>query len=239
MKLLPEAEGELPDDDDDIELPEAVDVDPVVLALETEPDLENSHEMQSQAIRNTHVDSPDEVEAPELVVVTVAPTANGALDPTTELTSLCIEEINDDSCIKSFVCLLDLDSLEGICIAELNISSKIEEAQRTILRGHDWKSNGKLSGRGLNVIRESECVVKVTIDQLKGKGRGIATISRPSDRDRTPRRRILGGHPQVRQCRGQRKEKEDAGSKKVRMITVRAKKDNGYLRERAGCIRMY
>jgi len=46
LKLLPEAEGEeLPDDDDDdTELPEEVDVDPVVLALETEPDLENGHE---------------------------------------------------------------------------------------------------------------------------------------------------------------------------------------------------
>jgi hypothetical protein len=190
-------------------------------------------------IGNTHVDSPDEVEAPELVVVTVAPTENGALEPTTELTLLCIEEIKDDSCTKSFVCLLNLDSLERICIAVLNISSNIEEAQRTILRGHDWKSNGKLSGRGLNVIRESECVVKVTIGQLKGKGRGVATVSRPSDRDRTPRRRILGGHPQVRQCKCQRKEREDAGPKKVRMITVRAKKDNEYLRARAGCIRMY
>jgi hypothetical protein len=49
LKLLPEAEGEeLPDDEDedDTELPEAVDVDPVGLALETEPDLENSHKMQ-------------------------------------------------------------------------------------------------------------------------------------------------------------------------------------------------
>ena len=44
MKLLPEAEGEeLPDDDDDAALPEGLDVDPVVLALETEPELENSH----------------------------------------------------------------------------------------------------------------------------------------------------------------------------------------------------
>jgi hypothetical protein len=47
LKLLPDAEGEeLPDDDDDdTELPEAVDVDPVVLALETEPDLENSQKV--------------------------------------------------------------------------------------------------------------------------------------------------------------------------------------------------
>jgi hypothetical protein len=52
LKLLPEAEGELPDDDDDdTELPEAVDVDPVVLALETEPDLENSHEVQGRGNR--------------------------------------------------------------------------------------------------------------------------------------------------------------------------------------------
>jgi len=73
LKLLPEAEGEeLPDDDDDAELPEGVDVDPVVLALETEPD----------------VDSPDDVEDPELVVVTVAPTANAPLEPITELTLL-------------------------------------------------------------------------------------------------------------------------------------------------------
>ena len=77
MKLLPEAEGELPDDD--IELPEAVDVDPVVLALETEPDLENSHEMQSQAIGNTHVDSPDAEEVPEVVEVTGAPMLNEPL----------------------------------------------------------------------------------------------------------------------------------------------------------------
>jgi hypothetical protein len=83
LKLLPEAEGELPDDDDDTELPEAVDVDPVVLALETEPDLENSHEVQGQAIGNTHVDAPDDVEDPELVEVTVAPRANGALVPIT------------------------------------------------------------------------------------------------------------------------------------------------------------
>jgi hypothetical protein len=83
LKLLPEAEGEeLPDeDDDDTELPEAVDVDPVALALETEPDLENSHELQGQAIGNTHVDSPDDVDDPELVVVTVAPTVNAPLVP--------------------------------------------------------------------------------------------------------------------------------------------------------------
>jgi hypothetical protein len=68
LKLLPEAEGEeLPDeDDDDTELPEGV-VDPVALALETEPD----------------VDSPDDVDDPELVVVTVAPTANPPLEPMT------------------------------------------------------------------------------------------------------------------------------------------------------------
>lgn len=68
MKLLPEAEGaELPDDDDDAELPEGVDVDPVALALETEPD----------------VDRPDAVDDPELVVVTVAPTGNAPLEPIT------------------------------------------------------------------------------------------------------------------------------------------------------------
>jgi hypothetical protein len=156
------------------------------------------------------VDSPDDVEDPELVV-TVAPTANPALEPITELTSLCIEEIKHDACTKSFVCLLDLDSLERISIAVHNVSLNIEKAQRTILRGHDGKRNGNLSGRGLNVIRESECVVKVVVGQLKGKDRGVATVFRPSDRDRTPRRGILGGHLQVRQCRSQRKEKEDAG----------------------------
>lgn len=68
MKLLPEEEGEeLPDDDDDAELPEGVDVDPVALTLEAEPD----------------VDSPDDVEDPELVVVTVAATANPPLEPIT------------------------------------------------------------------------------------------------------------------------------------------------------------
>jgi hypothetical protein len=83
LKLLPEAEGEeLPDDDDDTELPEGVDVDPV--ALETEPDLESSHKVQGRAIiGNTHVDSPDDVEDPELVVVTVAPTENAPLVPIT------------------------------------------------------------------------------------------------------------------------------------------------------------
>jgi hypothetical protein len=46
LKLLPEAEGEeLPDVDVDVELPEGVVVDPVALALETEPDLENRHEV--------------------------------------------------------------------------------------------------------------------------------------------------------------------------------------------------
>ena len=35
------------------------------------------------AIGNTHVDVPDDVEDPELVVVTVAPMENGALEPIT------------------------------------------------------------------------------------------------------------------------------------------------------------
>jgi len=39
--------------------------------------------VQGQAKGNTHVDSPDDVEDPELVVVTVAPTENGALVPIT------------------------------------------------------------------------------------------------------------------------------------------------------------
>jgi len=115
---------------------------------------------------------------------------------------------------KSFVCLLDLDSLERISVAVHNFSLTIKEAQRTILRGHDGQRNGDLSGGGLNVIRESECVVKVIIGQLEGINRGVATILRPSDRDRTARRGILGGHRQVRQCRNQRKEKEGAGQKK-------------------------
>jgi hypothetical protein len=91
------------------------------------------------------VDSPDD-EDPELVVVTVAPTVNGALEPITELTLLCIEEIKDDACSKSFVYLLDLDSLERISIAAHNISLNIEEAQRTILRGYDRNRNGNCSG---------------------------------------------------------------------------------------------
>jgi len=95
LKLLPEAEGEeLPDDDDDddTELPRRVDVDwPALDATEpeTEPDLETSHEMQGQAITNTHEDGVDDAEDAELVEVTVAPMANGALVPITELTSLC------------------------------------------------------------------------------------------------------------------------------------------------------
>jgi hypothetical protein len=56
------------------------------------------------------------------------------------------EEIKDNACTKSFVCLLDLDSLERIGIAVHNISLNIEEAQRIILRGHDRKRDGKLSG---------------------------------------------------------------------------------------------
>jgi hypothetical protein len=47
---------------------------------------------------------------------------------------------------KSFVCLLDLDSLERISIAVHNISLDIEETQRTILRGHDRNRNGNLLG---------------------------------------------------------------------------------------------
>jgi len=90
LKLLPEPEGEEPLEDDD-PVPEG-DVDPVLLALdavglETEPDLESSYEMQGQAIGNTHEDGADD-EDPELVEVTVAPTVNGALEPTTELTLL-------------------------------------------------------------------------------------------------------------------------------------------------------
>jgi hypothetical protein len=40
-----------------------------------------------------------------------------------------IQGIKDDACKKSFVCLLDLDSLERISIAAHNISLNIEEAQ--------------------------------------------------------------------------------------------------------------
>jgi hypothetical protein len=72
LKLLAEAEEEeLLDDDDEVTEPTGRDVDPVVLdpvGLETEPDEDN-------------VDDAD----PELVVVTVAPMANGALVPITEL----------------------------------------------------------------------------------------------------------------------------------------------------------
>ena len=101
LKLLPEVEGEeLPDVVVDVELPGFVDVDPVALALETEPDLGNIHKVQGQEIGNTHVDSPDDVEDPEVVEVLVAPTENGALEPITELTLLCIEEIKADSCTK-------------------------------------------------------------------------------------------------------------------------------------------
>ena len=38
---------------------------------------------RARAVGNTHLDSPDDVEDPELVVVTVAPTGNGALEPIT------------------------------------------------------------------------------------------------------------------------------------------------------------
>jgi len=63
----------LDDDDDDAELPEGVDLDPVALALalETEPD----------------VDCVDDMD-PELVVLTGAPTANEPLWPITSLTLL-------------------------------------------------------------------------------------------------------------------------------------------------------
>jgi hypothetical protein len=89
LKLLAEAEGEeLLEDEDDAELTEGVDVDPAVLALEPEPDLENSHELQGQAIGNTHADSPDDVEDPELVEVMVAPMLNEPLVAITELTLL-------------------------------------------------------------------------------------------------------------------------------------------------------
>lgn len=49
---------------------------------------------------------------------------------------------------KSFVCLLDLDSLERISIAvhARDISIKFEEAKRIILRRHDGKRNGNLAG---------------------------------------------------------------------------------------------
>lgn len=80
LKLLAEAEGEeLLDDDDDAELTEGVDVDPAVLTLEPETDLKNSHEMQGQEIGNTHVDSPDAEEVPEVVEVTGAPMLNEPL----------------------------------------------------------------------------------------------------------------------------------------------------------------
>lgn len=116
-------------------------MDPDVLALETEPDLENSHEVQGHAIRNTHADSADNVEDPELVVLTGAPMVNAPLWPITSFTLLCIEEIKDDTCTKKLICLLDLDSLERISIAVHNISLSIKETQRTILRGHGREVN--------------------------------------------------------------------------------------------------
>jgi hypothetical protein len=89
LKLLAEAEEEeLLDDDDDVaELRKRDVVDPVVLALdpvglETEPELENSRQVQGQALGNTHEDNADDVDA-ELVVVTVAPMEIGALVPIT------------------------------------------------------------------------------------------------------------------------------------------------------------
>jgi hypothetical protein len=73
------------------------------------------------------VDSPDDVEDPELVVEAVAAMGNAPLEPSTELTSLCIEEIKDDTCTKNFVYLLDLDGFERISITIHNISLNIEE----------------------------------------------------------------------------------------------------------------
>lgn len=67
------------------------------------------------------MDDPDDVEDPELVELTVAPTENAPLEPITELTLLCIEEIKDNTCTKNFISLLDLDSLERISIAVHNI----------------------------------------------------------------------------------------------------------------------
>ena len=74
------------------------------------------------------MDSPDEVEDPELVELTVAPTENAPLEPITELTLLCIEKVKDNACTKWFACLLDLDSLERISIAVHIISLNIEES---------------------------------------------------------------------------------------------------------------
>lgn len=73
LKLLAEAEGEeLLDEDDDAELTEGVDVDPAVLTLEPELD----------------VDSPDDEEVPEVVELTGAPMLNAPLVASTSLTLL-------------------------------------------------------------------------------------------------------------------------------------------------------
>jgi hypothetical protein len=95
---------------------------------------------------------------------------------------------------KSFVSLLDLDSLERILIAVYDISTNIERAQRIILRGHNWESDGECSGGGLDVIPDGECVVKITVGQYHGKGCGVGTVARPSNRDRAPGRGIGGYH---------------------------------------------
>ncbi len=83
----------------------------------------------------------------------------------------------------------------------MTLTKNFEKTQRIILRGHNRESNGNLFGRGLDVICDGECVVKVDIGQLKGKDRGVGTVLIPTDCYRTPRRGILGGHGQVRQCR--------------------------------------
>ena len=117
--------------------------------------------------------------------------------------------------VQSFVNLLDLDSLERICIAVCDISANFEGAQRTILRGHNREGDDELSGGGLKVIPDGERVVKICISQHKGKGRRVGRVGRPSDRDRTSGRGIGGGYRQVRQCRGQRQEEEDEAKPKT------------------------
>jgi hypothetical protein len=100
LKLLAEGEGALPDDDEDdgVTPVEGVVVEPVVVGLvvgvETEPDLENSHEAQSQAMENTYEDNLDDADVdPELVEVTVAPMANEGLVSSGALILLCIRGI--------------------------------------------------------------------------------------------------------------------------------------------------
>jgi|SRR6266850_309154 len=91
------------------------------------------------------------------------------------------------------VYLLDLDSLNSILVAVGDISPRIGTAQETIIPGgYSRESNVELLLGCLNIIRDSECIVKDRIDQFKGASLGIARFLRPSDADRTPGRGTRG-----------------------------------------------